>query len=159
MAKKTEHARALKAELELPWTVLTDDLVGRFHRAMDPKPNSSYLVGPTGQILFRSLWASDIKSLREALQNVTEGRSPTKKQSTRTFGPLLRGLGYFHHTLRNAGPQAMRDMLRAAPPIAILGRIAGTLRRIAPEHRGISAFLVLIGIVGTFVSTVAPLFA
>ncbi len=155
MAKKMEHARAMKAELELPWTVLTDDLEGSFHRGMDPKPNSSYVVGPTGRILFRSLWASDIRALRRALQNVTEGRSPTKKQSTRTFGPLLRGLGYFHHTLRNAGPQAMRDMLLAAPPIAILGRIAGTFRRLAPDHRGVPALLTLIGVVGAIVGTVA----
>ena len=138
--EKIEHATALKAELDMSWTVLSDDLDGSFHRAMDPKPNSTYVVDPTGRILFRSLWAGDVKSLRLALQEVTAGRAPIKKQSTRTFGPLMRGIGYFYETLGKAGPQAKRDMVFAAPPIAMLGRIAAVFKRLGPEHRGVAAF-------------------
>jgi len=61
--------------------------------------------------------------------------------------------------LEQAGPQAMRDMLLAAPPIAILGRIAGTFRRLAPDRRGIPAFLTLIGAVGAIVGTAIAVFA
>ncbi len=53
----------------------------------------------------------------------------------------------------------MRDMLLAAPPIAILGRIAGTFRRLAPDRRGIPAFLTLIGAVGAIVGTAIAVFA
>lgn len=134
------RATELKAELDLPWTVLTDDLDGSFHRAMDPKPNSAYVIDPTGRILFRSLWAGDVKSLRHALQEVTTGRTPIKKQSTHTFGPLMRGIGFFYETLGKAGPQARRDMIFAAPPITLLGRLAKVFCRLKLEHRGVAAF-------------------
>ncbi len=144
IAEKIEHATELKAELDIPWTVLTDDLDGSFHRAMDPKPNSAYVVGPAGRILFRSLWAGDVGSLRRALQEITTGRTPVKKQSTRTFAPLMRGLGFFHETLAKAGPQATRDMVFAAPPMSLLGRLAKVFQGLKPEHRGLSALLTVV---------------
>ncbi len=52
----------------------------------------------------------------------------------------------------------MRDMLLAAPPIAILGGIAGTFRRFAPDHRGIPAFLALIGTIGAIVGAAVAVF-
>ncbi len=61
--------------------------------------------------------------------------------------------------MRYWNKQAMRDMLLAAPPIAILGRIAGTFRRLAPDHRWIPAFLTLIGAVGAIVGTAVAILA
>ncbi len=49
--------------------------------------------------------------------------------------------------------EAMRNVLLAAPPVAILGRIAGAFRRLAPEHRGIPAFLTLILTIGVIAGT------
>ena len=46
-----------------------------------------------------------------------------------------------------------------APPIAILGRIAGTFRRLAPDHRGIPAVLALIGTIGAIVGTAVAVLA
>jgi len=157
--QKLEHARRLKQQFDIPWTVASDDIDGTLHRALDTKPNAAYLMDPNGQIIFRSLWAGDDQALRSALQSVVDEQALAANQSTYTVGPLMRGLGYFHEVLQQAGPQAMRDMLLAAPPIAILGRIAGTFRRLAPDHRGIPAVLTLIGTIGAFVGTTVAAFA
>ena len=112
-----------------------------------------------GRLVFRSLWARDEQALRSALPSVVDERPLATHESNYTIGPLVRGLGCFHEVLQQAGPQAMRDMLLAAPPIAILGRIAGTFRRFAPDHRGIPAFLALIGTIGAIVGAAVAVFA
>ncbi len=157
--QKLAHARQLKQQFDIPWTVVTDDIDGTLHRALDTKPNAAYLMDVNGQLVFRSLWAGDDQALWSALQAVVDQQPLAERESTYTVGPLVRGLGYFHEVLQQAGPQAMRDMLLAAPPIAIVGRIAGALRRLAPDHRGIPAFLILIGIIGATVGTAVAVLA
>ncbi len=147
--QKLENARAMKSELGIPWRVAVDDIDGTLHRALDPKPNAAYLVNNEGQIVFRSLWAGDEKSLRCALHDLTTGHLPTIPESTSTLAPLTRGIGFFDEVLHRAGPQAIRDMLKAAPPIAIAGQIAALFSRISPSRRGAPALLVLaVGIAG-----------
>jgi len=34
----------------------------------------------------------------------------------------------------------MRDMVFAAPPVALLGRLAAVFKRLGREHRGVAAF-------------------
>ena len=153
--QKLEHARRLKQQFDIPWTVASDDIDGTLHRALDTKPNAAYLMGVDGRLVFRSLWAGDDQALRSALQSVVNEQPLAASESTYTVGPLVRGLGYFHEVLQQAGPQAM---LLAPPPIAILGRIAGTFRRLAPDHRGIPAFLMLIGMIGAIVGTAVAVF-
>lgn len=109
-----------------------------------------------GRLVFRSLWAGDEQALRSALPSVVDERPLATHESNYTIGPLVRGLGCFHEVLQQAGP---RDMLLAAPPIAILGRIAGTFRRFAPDHRGIPAFLALIGTIGAIVGAAVAVVA
>ncbi len=154
--QKLEHARGLKQQFGIPWTVASDDIDGTLHRALDTKPNAAYLMDVGGRLVFRSLWAGDEQALRTALQSVVDEQPLVTSESTYTVGPLVRGLGYFHEVLQQAGPQAM---LLAAPPIAILGRIAGTFRRLAPDHRWIPAFLMLIGTIGAIVGTAVAVFA
>lgn len=72
----------------------------------------------------------DEQALWSALQSVVDEQPLVTSESTYTIGPLARGLGYFHEVLQQAGSQAMRDMLLAAPPIAILEHIAGMFRRL-----------------------------
>ena len=55
--------------------------------------------------------------------------------------------------------EAMRNVLLAAPPIAILGRIAWTFWRLAPDHRGIPAFLTLIPTIGVIAGTAIAVLA
>lgn len=144
---KLDHARKLKSLFEIPWTVATDDIDGTLHRALDPKPNAAYLINTDGCIVFRSLWAGDEAALHPALRALVSGYALPKTESRRTLAPLLRGIGYFREILGRAGPKAMRDMLWAAPPVAMLGRMAGMFSRLAPHRRGASAVALLIGLV------------
>ncbi len=151
--QKLEHARRLKQQFDIPWTVASDDIDGPLHRALDTKPNAAYLTDVDGRLVFRSLWAGDERALSSALQSVADEKPLAASESTYTVGPLVRGLGHFHEVLQQAGPQAMRDMLLAAPPIAILGRVAWTFRWLAPDHRGIPAFLTMILTIGVIAGT------
>jgi len=157
--QKVEHARRLKQQFEIPWIVASDDLDGTLHRALDTKPNAAYLMDINGRLVFRSLWAGDAHALGSALQSLVDEQPLATSESTYTVGPLVRGLGFFHDVLQQAGPQAMRDMLLAAPPIAILGRIAGVFRSVTPERRALPAFFVLFGIISAFAGTVAAVLA
>jgi thiol-disulfide isomerase/thioredoxin len=141
--EKLEHARALKEQYEIPWTVVTDDLDGSFHRSLDTKPNSAYIVGRDGVIAFRSLFASDERSLHEALTAVVTGKDPSKTESQAMFAPMARSFGYIQEVLGRAGPQAKRDMWRAAPPVVIAGLVASLFSSLAPEKRGAPAMALL----------------
>lgn len=135
-AQKRAYARRLGESLSVPFTVAVDDLEGRFHTALDPKPNAAYLVDEQGTILFRSLWSRDQVGLRSALAAVAAGRRPDKLQSTRTLHPMLTSIGYVDEVVRAGGPSASRDLLRSAPPMALMGRLAGLFRRLPPARRG-----------------------
>ena len=141
--EKLEHARALKEQFEIPWTVVTDDLDGSFHRSLDTKPNSAYIVDRDGVIAFRSLFATDERSLHEALTAVVTGKDPSKTESQAMFAPMARSFGYIQEVLGRAGPQAKRDMWRAAPPVVIAGFVASLFSSLAPEKRGAPAMALL----------------
>jgi hypothetical protein len=134
--EKEAHARKLRDALGVRFTVAVDDLDGSFHSSLDPKPNAAYLVDTQGTILFRSMWSSDEKGLRSALAATIEGRTPAKRQSTRTMMPLLRSMGYVDRVIRDAGPSASRDLLRSAPPMLLGARLAGLFREVSPNRRG-----------------------
>ncbi len=142
--EKEAHARRLRDALGVTFTVAVDDLDGRFHSSLDPKPNAAYLVDARGMILFRSMWSSDEEGLRSALTATSEGRTPNKRQSTRKLKPSLRSLGYVDQVIRDAGPSASRDLLRSAPPMLLGARLAGLFGWIAPSRRG-HALLVAAG--------------
>ncbi len=90
MEEKLESARALKKFYDIQWTVAADNLDGDLHRALDPKPNSAYLVNSEGTIVFRSLWAADRDALRQALDAAAAGRVLEREQSEALIGPVTR---------------------------------------------------------------------
>ncbi len=141
--EKLEHARALKEQYAIPWTVVTDDLDGSFHRSLDTKPNSAYIIDRDGVISFRSLFATDERSLHEALTAIVTGKDLTKSQSQAMFRPMARSFGYIQEVLGRAGPQAKRDMWRAGPPFVIAGLVAGLFSSLALEKRGAPAMALL----------------
>lgn len=140
---KFAHARALKERFEIPWTVATDDLDGSLHLALDPKPNAAYLADNKGTIVFRSIWAKDEQSLRQALESVLRGERPKKEQSLKMFGPVVRAMGYVQEAMTNAGPQAVRDLWRAGLPMALAGRVATFFYPLSPDMRGIASVTAL----------------
>jgi len=158
MVEKLEHARALKQLFEVPWTIATDDIEGSLHRALDPKPNSAFLMNKDGIIIFRSLWASDKKAMRQALASTVAGRTPAKQQSRAFLGPVVRAMGQVQETMDRAGPQASRDMWLGALPMALAGRVATLFSPLSPDQRGIVAALtlalgtlVVFGLIGSWI--------
>lgn len=61
-------------------------------------------------------------------------------------GPMLSALGHVHDVIASGGRQAQRDLVRAAPPMALAGRVAALFRRAAPDRRGRLAMLALGGL-------------
>ena len=155
--EKLENARALKQFYAIPWTVAVDKIDCDLHRALDPKPNAAFLMGNTGEILFRSLWAADREALHQALAATAAGRALTTKQSQTLIGPVVRAMGHVQEVMERAGPQAVRDLWWAGLPMALAGRIATLFSRLSPDQRGIAAvltlaasMLVMLGILGAW---------
>ena len=141
--EKLDHARALKEFYDIQWTVVADNIDGNLHRALDPKPNSAFLMDRDGTILFRSLWASDYDALRQALDAVSSGQVLPANQSTKMMGPVARAMGHVQEVMQRGGPQASRDLWLAGFPMALAGRIATLFSPLSPDERGIVAVLVL----------------
>lgn len=145
MEDKLESARALKDIYNIDWTVTADNIDGDLHRALDPKPNSAFLMDSDGHILFRSLWAADHNALRQALDDAAGGRAMINSQSNALFAPVARAMGMVQEVMERGGPQAERDLWRAGLPMAMAGRIATLFKPLAPDQRGIAAVLTLAG--------------
>jgi thiol-disulfide isomerase/thioredoxin len=143
MDDKISAAKALQKFYGIDWTVVADTLDGKLHRALDPKPNAAYLVSSIGEILFRSLWAADYGALQLALEDAADGKALRRTQSTRLFGPVVRAMGMVREVMRRGGPQAERDVWRAAFPMALAGLVATGFGPLSPDKRGIAAVLTL----------------
>ena len=141
--EKLENARALREFYNIQWTVAADKIDGDLHRALDPKPNSAFVMDKDGIILFRSLWAADYGALRQALDAAANGRTPETTQSVKIIGPVIRAMGHVQEILTRSGPQAARDLWQAGFPMALAGRIAIFFSPFSPDQRGIAAALVL----------------
>lgn len=141
--EKMRHARELQLRDRLPWPVAVDDAQGTVHRMLDEKPNAVWLADRGGVILYRSLWAGDVKGLRRALQSVANGQRPLPDESHRRLVPMARGLGSMRETLQRSGPRAKRDLWRAAPPMAAVAWVASLYRPLRPEWRTMAAVVTI----------------
>jgi thiol-disulfide isomerase/thioredoxin len=141
--EKLGYARALKDFYDIQWTVAADNVDGDLHRALDPKPNSAFLMDKDGTILFRSLWASDYEALSQALDAAANGRALPMKQSTKMIGPVMRAMGSVQQVMTRGGPQAVKDLWRAGLPMALAGRLATYFSPLSRDNRGIAAVLTL----------------
>ena len=142
-AEKVIHAEELRAHHGLPFEVAVDDIDGRLHRAMSPKPNSAYLIDPDGVIRYRAHWANDERGLRAALTAVAAGRHPSRRRSRAMVGPLMRAVGHLPGVVSFAGRQVERDVWRAALPLAVLGRLSLLFARLRTDRRGPAAAALL----------------
>ena len=125
---KRAHAERLRDLHNITYEVAVDDIEGRLHRALSPKPNSAYLLGSDGTILFRAHWANDTKALAKALDAVTAGRPLPRTQSRGLIRPIWPTVRYVAPTLDRAGRGAWRDMWLAAPPMAALAYLLRLVR-------------------------------
>ncbi len=121
-----ESARELRDRDDLPFTIAVDNPDGSIHRRLDKKPNAAWLTDNEGRIAYRSLWAADESGLRQALEAVSAGQIPEEKESTERLVPMAMGIGEMQATIRRSGPRAQKDLLKAAPPMAMMAWIADT---------------------------------
>ncbi len=133
LEEKTAHAEQLRDLHAFRFEVAVDDINGTLHRALSPKPNSAYVLGKDGTILFRAQWANDTKALAEALEAIAAGESPRRSQSGGLLRPMLRLLRDVAPVLDRAGRGAWGDMWRAAPPMAAVASVLKMLRVRPPK--------------------------
>ena len=126
--EKIAHAEQLRDLHGFQFEVAVDDIDGTLHRAFSPKPNSAYVLGKDGAILFRAQWANDTKALAAALDAIAAGESPSRSQSGGVVRPILRQLRYMAPVFDRAGGGAWSDMWRVAPPMAATAFALKTLR-------------------------------
>ena len=137
--EKRAHATELRRHHDIGFEVAVDDLDGRLHRALTPKPNSAYLLDPQGIIRYRAHWANDERGLRTALAHMAQGRHPARGHSHGTVRPLLHAVGHLPGVIRFAGSRVERDVWLAAPPLALLGRLSRLFTWLPADRRGIAA--------------------
>ena len=131
--EKTVHAEQLRDFYSFEFEVAVGDIDGTFHRALSPKPNSAYVLGKDGTILFRAQWANDTNALAEALEAVASGELPRRSQSGGLIRPMIRSMRNIAPVLDRAGGGAWRDTWRAAPPMAALAFALKTFRIRPPK--------------------------
>ena len=125
--EKMEHAEQMRGHHGFAFEVAVDDIDGTLHQALGPKPNSAYVLGKDGTILFRAHWANDTKALSAALAAVAAGESPPRSQSGGLVRAIFRLLPDIAPVLDRAGRGACADMWRAAPPMAAIAFVLKTL--------------------------------
>ncbi len=139
LIEKHEHARIFKERYDPSWTVAVDDIDGTLHRALDGKPNAADLMDTKGKLVFRALWASDERGLRQALRSVSAGQAPAKGESRAMMAPMARAMGHVNRIMKTAGPQAERDLLMYGTPMAITGKFATLFNPLSQDWGGVAA--------------------
>lgn len=134
LRRKIQHARAYRERDAISWPIAVDDIEGTFHRALDDKPNAAYVMSPDGLIARRVLWSNDPRGVREALRAVLEGQPHGEREAK--ISAMMRGLGVMRPTLEAAGPTALRDLRREAPPVYLIARIAAAFKPLPPPGGG-----------------------
>lgn len=137
--EKMVHARRLQERDNPPFPIAVDSPEGTVHRQLDGKPNSAWLAERDGTIIYRALWAGDEAGLDQAIAAAAQGKRPSYAESTRKLAPMAKGIGVMQESIREAGPRAQRDLLRAAPPMAAMSWIADRFRPLPPKWRGFAA--------------------
>lgn len=135
VTEKREHAERLRDLHGIRYEVAVDDIDGKLHRALSPKPNSAYLLGSDGTILFRAHWANDTKAITEALEAVTAGQPLRRSTSRGLLRPLWPTVRYVAPVMDRAGRGAWRDLWRAAPPLAATAFLLRLFRLVPKASR------------------------
>ena len=128
LVEKTAHAEQLRDLHGFEFEVAVDDIDGTLHRALSPKPNSAYVLGKDGTILFRAHWANDGNALAAALDAVAAGTSPSRSQSGGIMPATVRFARNIAPVLDRAGRGAWREMWLVAPPLAAMAFFLKVLR-------------------------------
>lgn len=143
-AEKDRHARQLRDHHQFPFEVAVDDLEGSLHRALGPKPNSAYLLGPTGVILFRAHWANDAGGLRQAISDVLSRQTQRRTKSSAMLWPLLKAIGFLPGIVSRGGAKISHDVWRAVPPFGAVAALSRVFPFLPRDYRGLAATMLLV---------------
>ncbi len=135
---KVEHARLMRESHHLPWPVAVDSIDGDLHRSLDAQPNSAHLIDRNGNIVFRALFAGDVRSLRVAIERLASGREITKGQTSAFLGPVIPAIGHIPEVIDTAGATAWRDLWIAAPPMAVMAKLSNVFDALPEKRRGLA---------------------
>ncbi|MBI4424205.1 MAG: redoxin domain-containing protein [Elusimicrobia bacterium] len=153
--EKFDNARLLQRRDDIPWPIAVDGLEGEIHEQLGRHPNAAYLLDIEGRVAYRALWSNAVGSLRCGIEAVLKGEPAPIGEDRRNAAPILRGLGCLSEAVAAAGPQAERDLLRHAPPVYVLGKVAGAFKPLPPAGRGLAALAVAAFAVGALWRTFA----
>ncbi|MGD9749594.1 MAG: peroxiredoxin family protein [Acidimicrobiia bacterium] len=140
---KMRHAVRLRRHHGLPFETAVDDVDGTLHRAFGTRPSSAYLIDADGTIRFRAHWSNVTDALDEALSAIVKGQPIRKAVVGGTMRAMVKMTGHAPAAFASAGRGAMADTWRAAPPFAAMITVAGLLRSLPADRRGLPAMLVL----------------
>ena len=165
LEEKTDNANKFRRDYDIRFPSIVDDLDGQLHQWLDVLPNSAHLMGTGGEILTQSLWMGDGEWLEDVralvasdnlVHHLASGKRPgNKRVSQRMLMPFLKGAGFMHETLNKAGNQAYRELVRGAPPISLLSRMAALFSFLPKNKRGLAAMAAIILMTAIIVGLVA----
>lgn len=143
--EKLHHAVDLKNHHNLPFEVAVDDIDGTFHRSLGSRPNSAYVIDPSGTILFRAQWANETQAIQEALEAIVAGKKPAQPSVSRTMHSITQMLGYVNPVLDAAGKGARLDTWKVVPPLGIMMTLTDLFFFLPRNKRGLPAMLLTMG--------------
>lgn len=137
-AAKRETALLLREHhhLDGDLEIAVDDIDGSHHRAFGTRPSSAYLIDPDGTIRFRAHWSNLTKDIDDAIAEVLAGRDPSRPAVGGTMRAMAAMTGYADSAFHTAGPGALADTWRAAPPFAMMIAASKLLGFLPPRRRG-----------------------
>jgi len=114
--QKMRHARDWAEQDHVPWTVAVDTLDGEIHRTYAPLPNPAYLIGRSGRVAFRALWAGQEGLLRDRIEELLEreakGEDPVLGEQENMVIPMIHGSAELDYAVGRAGEKAKEDVRR-----------------------------------------------
>lgn len=132
LEQKKRHASDWVELDRIPWTVVVDTLDGAVDRKYGVLPNAAYLIGRSGRVAFRALWAGQEGLLREKIEELLKreaaGEDTVLGEQENLAIPLLHGAAEFDHALARGGEKAKEDFRRAfGNAVYALHKIGSTL--------------------------------
>jgi len=143
---KLSQALSLKKHHHLPFEVAIDDMNGTFHSSLDSRPNSAYVIDPSGTILYRAQWANETQAIGEALKAIVAGKDPKEPFTSRTMHAIAQALGYANSVHDAAGKGALLDTWKVAPPLGIMMLLTELFFFLPRNQRGLPAMILTMGL-------------
>ncbi len=156
---KLSQALNLKSHHNLPFEVAIDDIDGTFHRSLDSRPNSAYVIDPSGTILFRAQWTNETQAIGEALDAIVAGKNPPSPFVTRTMHSIAQALGYAGPVHAAAGKGALLDTWKVVPPLGVMMLLTDLFFFLPRSKRGLPSMLLMMGLMAAVMAGLVFLIA